>query len=204
MTGRDTPGFKELIKADAKVFGFSNPSLAFYLLSLLGMNKFSAVLLFRIASTLHGMGRMGKALSSAVTRLNSILNGSELSPAARIGPGLNLPHPQGVVCGPITAGANLTIRQRVTLELQDPRLPYGTPAGYPTLGDNVTTAPGVAILGPVRIGDGVTIGAYSVVLNDIPAGSVATGNPARVIWRRRRKIAKAAPSQCANPLQETS
>ena len=45
------------------------------------------------------------------------------------------------------------------------------------IGGNVTILPGVTI------GDGCTIGAGSVVVKDIPAGSLAVGNPARVIKR---------------------
>ena len=43
------------------------------------------------------------------------------------------------------------------------------------IGGNVTILPGVTI------GDGCTIGAGSVVVKDIPSGSIAVGNPARVI-----------------------
>ena len=43
------------------------------------------------------------------------------------------------------------------------------------IGGNVTVLPGVTI------GDNCVIGAGSVVVNDIPAGSVAVGNPCRVI-----------------------
>ncbi len=49
------------------------------------------------------------------------------------------------------------------------------------IGDDVWIGGNVIIIGPVRIGDGVTIGAGSVVTKDIPARSVAVGNPARVI-----------------------
>jgi serine O-acetyltransferase len=195
MTKQETPGFFDLIKADAIVYGGTGTSPIFYLVAMLGLNKFSAVFLFRVASALYGKGRLGRILSSAVTRLNSVWNSGEFSPAARIGPGLHVPHPQGVVCGAITAGANLTIRQHVTIGLSDPNLPYRDPANFPTFGDNVQTAPGTAILGAVKIGDGAVIGAHSVVLDDIPAGGVAAGNPARVIWRKRQGIAKAASSE---------
>jgi serine O-acetyltransferase len=162
---------------------------------MLGLNKFSAVFLFRVASALYKKGRVGRILASAVTRLNSIWNSSEFSPIAQIGPGLHVPHPQGVVCGAITAGSNLTIRQHVTLGLCDAQQPYWDPANYPTLGNHVQTAPGTVILGPVRIGDGAVIGAHSVVLANIPAGGIAAGNPARVIWRKRQGIAKAAQAE---------
>lgn len=39
----------------------------------------------------------------------------------------------------------------------------------------------VMIIGGIRIGNNVTIGAGSVVVKDIPDDCVAVGNPARVI-----------------------
>ena len=50
-----------------------------------------------------------------------------------------------------------------------------------TIGDNVWIGGSVTILPGIKIGDNVTIGAGSVVVNDIPSGSVAVGNPCRVI-----------------------
>lgn len=50
-----------------------------------------------------------------------------------------------------------------------------------TIGNNVWIGGGVQILPGVTIGDNVTIGAGSVVVKDIPANSVAVGNPARVV-----------------------
>ncbi len=50
-----------------------------------------------------------------------------------------------------------------------------------SIGDNVWIGGSVTILPGVTIGSNVTIGAGSVVVNDIPDNSVAVGNPARVI-----------------------
>ncbi len=50
-----------------------------------------------------------------------------------------------------------------------------------TIGDNVWIGGSVTILPGVHIGDNVTIGAGSVVTKDIPSGSIAVGNPCRVI-----------------------
>ena len=50
-----------------------------------------------------------------------------------------------------------------------------------TIGDNVWIGGNVTILPGVTIGDNCTIGAGSVVTHDIPANSIAAGNPARVI-----------------------
>ncbi len=49
------------------------------------------------------------------------------------------------------------------------------------VGNNVWIGGSVTILPGVTIGDNCTIGAGSVVVNDIPANSVAVGNPARVV-----------------------
>ena len=50
-----------------------------------------------------------------------------------------------------------------------------------TVGNNVWIGGSVTILAGVTIGDNCTIGAGSVVTRDIPANSVAVGNPARVV-----------------------
>ena len=52
-----------------------------------------------------------------------------------------------------------------------------------TIGNNCWIGGSVSILPGVSIGDNVTIGAGSVVVKDIPSGSVAVGNPAKIIKR---------------------
>lgn len=50
-----------------------------------------------------------------------------------------------------------------------------------TVGNNVWFGGNVVVLPNVKIGNGVVIGAGSVVTKDIPDNSVAVGNPAKVI-----------------------
>lgn len=52
---------------------------------------------------------------------------------------------------------------------------------YPIIGDNVLIGTGACILGNVRVGNNVKIGANSVVLTDIPDNCLAVGVPARII-----------------------
>ena len=55
---------------------------------------------------------------------------------------------------------------------------YGSPI---VIGNNCWIAGNVTICGGVTIGEGCVIGAGSVVTRDIPANSLAAGNPCRVI-----------------------
>lgn len=75
-------------------------------------------------------------------------------------------------CGFYTAGHPLDVDSR------NRGLEYARPI---TIGDNVWVGAQVCVLPGVTIGDNCVIGAGSVVTHDIPAGSVAVGNPCRVL-----------------------
>lgn len=180
----DAPRFWEVVQADARAAGGGRRSPFFYLAAGMGLNKFSVILLFRIAASLRQKGWLGSKIAASVTRWNVILNSCEFSPDARIGPGLAIPHPIGVGFGPITAGRNFTILQHASLGLRNRKLDHGDAANYPTVGDDVEIGPCAAVLGPVRLGDGAVVGANAVVLQDVPSGGIAVGNPARIIERK--------------------
>jgi serine O-acetyltransferase len=54
------------------------------------------------------------------------------------------------------------------------------------IGNRADIGAGAKVLGSIRIGDDVAIGANAVVITDIPANSIAVGVPAKV---RARKAA---------------
>jgi maltose O-acetyltransferase len=60
------------------------------------------------------------------------------------------------------------------------RAPYRTHSRPITIGDDVWIGAGAIVMPGVTIGDAVTIGAASVVTGDIPARSLAFGQPCRV------------------------
>lgn len=64
--------------------------------------------------------------------------------------------------------------------------PYDLEYAKPiTIGDDCWIATGVTIIGGVTIGSGCVIGAGSVITRDIPAYSLAAGNPCRVTKKMR-------------------
>lgn len=75
-------------------------------------------------------------------------------------------------CGFYTAGHPIDADER------NKGLEYAKPI---TVGDNVWIGAHVTVLPGVTIGNNCVIGAGSVVTHDIPANSVAVGNPCRVI-----------------------
>lgn len=104
-------------------------------------------------------------------RFWSVITGADIPVNTRIGGGLLLPHPSGVVIHPqVEIGPNCLIFQQVTL---------GTgKGGVPRIGGHVDIGAGAKILGAVTIGDHARIGANAVVLQDVPAGKTAIGIPA--------------------------
>ncbi len=75
-------------------------------------------------------------------------------------------------CGFYTAGHPINASER------NKGLEYARPIA---VGNNVWIGAGVHVLPGVNIGENCVIGAGSVVVKDIPAGSLAVGNPCRVI-----------------------
>jgi len=53
--------------------------------------------------------------------------------------------------------------------------------GVPTIGDDVYIAAGSRLLGNIKIGNNVIIGANSVVVHDVPDNCIVAGSPAKVV-----------------------
>jgi serine O-acetyltransferase len=142
-----------------------------------------AVLLYRIAHFFWKlrMPFIPKYISDIARQLTAI----EIHPGAEIGSEFFIDHGAGVVIGETAViGNNVTIYAGVVLG--------GTSTEqkkrHPTLGDNIVIGTGAKLLGPIKIGDNVRIGANSVVVNDVPSNSVVVGVPGRIISREGKKI----------------
>jgi serine O-acetyltransferase len=111
-------------------------------------------------------------------RFWSAVAGADIPLGSRIGGGMLLPHPNGIVVHPdAEIGVNCLLFQQVTIGVGGP-IP-----GAPVLGGDVNVGAGAKILGGVRIGAHALIGANAVVLQDVPAGATAVGVPARIVAR---------------------
>lgn len=108
--------------------------------------------------------------------------GVEIHPGAQIAQGVFIDHGMGIVIGETAeVGEGTTIYHGATLG--GTSLERGK--RHPTLGRNVVVGAGAKILGPVTVGDNARIGANSVVLHDVPPGTVVVGVPGQVISRSR-------------------
>lgn len=137
---------------------------------------FHALLAYRISHWLRSKGI--PFIPRAISQLARWVTGIEIHPAAKIGTGFFIDHGMGVVIGETAEiGDYVTLFQGVTLG------GTGKERGkrHPTLGNHVVVGAGAKILGGIRVGDNVKIGANSVVLKSVPSNSTVIGVPARII-----------------------
>lgn len=100
-------------------------------------------------------------------------------PDAKIGKGLSVYHPIGIVIGHCRAGENLSILQGVTIGEKSIGEHEKDKECIPTIGNNVTLGANSCVLGNVSICDNVVVGANSVVVNNLENAGVYVGAPAR-------------------------
>lgn len=82
----------------------------------------------------------------------------------RLGGGCMVQHGTGSWIFARTIGRNFFINQNVTVG-------QGRRGGAPAIGDNVAIRTGAVVVGPIRIGSNVMIGANAVVNFDVPDGA---------------------------------
>lgn len=144
---------------------------------------FHAILLHRLAHRLYSGGV--PILPRFISQVSRFLTGIEIHPGARIGRRFFIDHGMGVVIGETAEiGDDVLLYQGVTLG------GTGKEKGkrHPTLGNNVVIGTGAKVLGNIRIGDHVKIGAGSVVVHPVPDHSTVVGIPGRVVRTRNEPI----------------
>ena len=172
----------EYVRADIQRLTEQEPSFFLKLAVVFFNLGLHAVLLYRLSRWLH-VHHLG-GLGVVVTYFNSVFTGAQISRGAAIGKGLVIYHPQGTVIGPTVIGDYCALTQTNLIG----QLQGG--GDRPIIGDHFYAGAGAKILGKIKIGNYVRVGANSVVVDSLPDGVTAIGIPVKVI--NRRKVPRAA------------
>lgn len=110
-----------------------------------------------------------------------IITGIYLPCEVPVGKNFVIDHFGGIVINGFSSfGDNCRIRTGVVVGLAHVDDPCA-----PVIGNNVDIGAGAKILGRIRIGDNVLIGANAVVVRDVPSNSTAVGIPASIKSHQR-------------------
>ncbi len=111
-------------------------------------------------------------------RFWSVITGAEIDLNCKIGGGLLIPHPSGIVIHPnAIIGCNCLIFQQVTLA--------GDGNGKaPILEGHVDIGAGAKVIGAIVLQQHSVVGANAVVINDVEKGSTVVGVPAKPVIKK--------------------
>lgn len=129
-----------------------------------------AIWMYRLAHRIWQM-RL-RILARMLSNWARFLTGIEIHPGATIGKRLVIDHGMSVVIGETAViGDDCLIYHEVTLggKTLDPV------KRHPTIGNRVTIGAGAKLIGAIKIGDDVRIGANAVVTQDVSSGRVVVG-----------------------------
>jgi len=126
----------------------------------------------RARKTGTGLCRWLLPVNIMTSLLRHVTSDAELPWSSPIGPGLALPHPQGVILGGrVRIGPVVTLFQQVTLG--------GWMGKQPIVRSHAALYAGAKAFGGVTIGRYASVGANAVVLKDVPDYHTAVGVPAK-------------------------
>ena len=123
-------------------------------------------------------------LYKVLFKLIQIITGIELPAEVNIGKNFVIDHFGGIIIsGYASFGDDCRIRNGVVVGLKNINQPIA-----PIIGNRVDIGAGAKLLGPIKIGDDVIIGANAVVISDVPNNSIAVGVPATIKPRKTKPI----------------
>lgn len=120
------------------------------------------------------------ALYLTMFKLVEILAGISLWYTTKLGRRVRIWHHSGIVLSARMIGDDAQIRQNVTLGIKR----VDRPQDCPIIGARADIGAGAVIVGAVMVGEDARVGANALVVEDVPPGATAIGNPARTVGRR--------------------
>jgi len=116
-------------------------------------------------------------LAMLFNKINVVFGQCIIGRRAEFGPGFVLIHSHGVVINSsVKAGRDIKLEHAVTIGAERQESPL--------LGDDIFVGAGAKIIGGIRIGSRVKVGANAEVLEDVPDGVTVAGVPAKVVHAR--------------------
>ncbi|MFO7925453.1 MAG: serine O-acetyltransferase [Halobacteriota archaeon] len=166
----------DTIKEDVRTARTKDPAATSAVTVALLYSGVHAVWGYRIANWLWERGfHFSARFLSQVVRF---LTGVEIHPAAEIGRRLFIDHGAGVVIGETAEiGDDVLLYHGVTLGGDSMR----REKRHPTLNDGVTVGANATLLGDITVEEAASVGAGSVVVDDVPANATVVGVPAEPI-----------------------
>lgn len=163
--------FKELYE-DAKNIKEKDPACRNVLEAIILYPGFHILVFHRIAHFFYKHKFL--FMARLVSQIGRFFTGIEIHPGAKIGRRLFIDHGMGIVIGETaTVGNDCIIYHNATLG--------GTGKDkykrHPDLENNVMVGSGAKVLGPIKIGNNVKIGANAVILKNVPDNVTVVGVP---------------------------
>ena len=176
---KELGSIKNILKEDIEFFLDSDPAATGTEEIKLAYPGYRAIEIYRISHALYNLGY--KVQARFISETAHSMTGIDIHPAARISYPFFIDHGTGIVIGETASiGKRVKIYQCVTLgavSLSNAKELRGVKR-HPQVGDDVTIYAGASLLGPINIGNNVTIGSNVFLTEDIPSNiKVIIGKP---------------------------
>ena len=180
--------FKRIIE-DFHAIKENDPAAKNWVETFLCHTPWHATSMHRIAHCLHCWGV--PVIPRFISVLGRFWAGVEIHPGAKIGKRLFIDHGTGVVIGETAeVGDNCVLFHGVTLGGTG----HHKQKRHPTLGNNVLIGTAATLLGPIKVGDNVQIGAETVIVNrDVPPNCTVVGAPGMIVKRDGVRVQEKLP-----------
>lgn len=177
----DDHTFRDLVFSDFRRYRDVEATWFLVLTRAVMLQGLAASIVLRAQQRLHARGHV--KLPFLLRSIANVVWAVDLVPGMRVGPGLYMPHPMGIVIGGrrFRVGAQVTILQGATAGAREPG---GREHGFATICDGAVISANAVLLDDVTVGRNALVGANTVVVKDVDENAIVLGIPARRVGTR--------------------